>query len=207
MSLLVEVPSAELLIEREVNPGGPSKSRPQGAGIVKRLSQRHHRLAQCLAEGMPPGEAGVVCGYVGSRVSVLQTDPAFQALIEFYAARRQEQFVGAAKKLADVAELAIDVLHDRLEETPDEIGTTTLVEIVKTSADRTGMGPTSKHEHIHAHLTGDQLAQLKQRALSSQRGIVELLPAQQSSDRGSADENSPEAPASQEGQREEGPSV
>lgn len=202
LDLPIEVVGPEDLL-----PPAPQPSKQSGS-IVKRISERHRRLAQCLAEGMAPGEAGIICGYVGSRVSVLQTDPSFKALIEFYRAQREEQFIGAARKLAQVAETSLDILQDRLEDEPDKIGTGQLLAIIQTSTDRIGLGPTQKHEHLHAHLSSEDIAKLKREVLGSSAKLVELLPQQSRREGPSPASGLPvEDSPLQEGSAEEGPSV
>lgn len=152
------------------------RSKPQG--LLKRLSARHHRLAQCLAEGIPPGEAGVICGYVASRVSILQNDAAFRELVSFYTAQRQEAFIQTGEKLATLASTAIDILQDRLEEAPDEFNPTQLLAVVQTAADRSGHGPASTQRNVSINVTADDLERLRAEALNGQLGRVKVLPAQ-----------------------------
>lgn len=154
------------------------KTKPQ-QGLLKRLSARHHRLAQCLAEGIPPGEAGIICGYAGSRVSVLQTDAAFRELVAFYTAQRQEAFAQTGEKLAVLAATAIDILQDRLEDTPDEFNPSQLLAVVQTAADRSGHGPSSTQRNVSIAITGEDLDRLRAEALGNQPGRVKIIPAQQ----------------------------
>src|SRR5262245_47529587 len=44
---------------------------------LKRITERHHALARCLATGMSATEASIVTGYSPSRISILKDDPAF----------------------------------------------------------------------------------------------------------------------------------
>ena len=120
---------------------------------VKRLTQRHHRLARLLAEGIPPGEAAILTDYDPSRVSILQADPAFAELITHYATRVDAAYASLHDKLSDLATTAAAQLQDRLEDGED-LEVDELMSIIKLGADRTGHGPstTTKHE------VGDNLA-------------------------------------------------
>lgn len=181
-----------------------SSLRAEPGTILKRLSARHHKLAQCLAEGMKPGDAGLVCGYTAARVSVLQTDKAFKDLVGFYAAQVQQTFLGTAQKLAGVADTALDILQDRLEDEPDKFTTPQLLSVITTAADRSGHGPQSTQRNITVTLGASEIAAIKARALQSQAGSVKLLPSQQGGtllDSGKA----PEPAQAQEGERPEGP--
>jgi len=48
---------------------------------LQRIRSTHHRLAQLVAEGRKGTEISLIMGYSQSRISILQSDPAFQALI------------------------------------------------------------------------------------------------------------------------------
>lgn len=145
------------------------------AGIVKRLSQRHRNLARMLASGVSPGQCARVLRYDPSRVSVLQNDPAFKALVEFYSTVQDEEFKRNAEKLADLNEVVIDELTERLEENPDEFSPSQLTELLKVTSDRTGLGPTSTVRHAVAVVTPDDIAKIKERIAQSNAGTVNLV--------------------------------
>jgi hypothetical protein len=128
-----------------------------------------------LANGVEPGRAAQVLRYTPARVSVLQTDPSFQQMVKYYETVRDEEFRASAEKLADLTETVIDELQERLE--TDAAGFTNgqLSELLKTAADRTGLGPTSTQRHIHVALTQDALDAIKQRVSSGAGGTVELV--------------------------------
>lgn len=111
---------------------------------LKRLAQRHHALARCLASGMRPGEAATSCGYDPSRVSILQADASFKELVHFYSANVDAQYQDFHAQMAATSTEALAVIRDRLEESPEDISTEQLRKIVETTADRTGHGPESK---------------------------------------------------------------
>lgn len=153
------------------------KAAPQ-AGLLKRLSARHHRLARALAEGIAPGDAAVLCGYSLSRVSILQTDRAFQELMSFYAAQRAEAFADTGRKLSEVASTALDLLQDRLEDEPDAFSSAQLLAIATAAADRSGHGPSSTVKQLAVNVDVAELERIKSEALRTQRGVVISVPAQ-----------------------------
>lgn len=114
---------------------------------LKRLGDRHHALARCLASGMSDGDAAIACGYVQSRVSILKGDPAFQELLAFYREDTDRAYRDMHERLAGLSRDAVDELHARLEEDMEaeekKIGIGHLLEIAKMGADRTGHGPQS----------------------------------------------------------------
>lgn len=114
---------------------------------LKRLSEKHHALARCLASGMSEADAAIACGYVLSRVSVLKADPAFQELLEFYRDDVDKAYRDLHARLAGLSMDAADELSERLERDMQseekEISIGHLLEITKMGADRTGHGPSS----------------------------------------------------------------
>lgn len=125
---------------------------------LKRLSERHHALARCLASGMEPGDAAITCGYVLSRVSILQSDPAFQELLAFYRQDVTSKYLDMHGVLAGLSLDAATELRERLEaemqaeEKTISIGQ--LVELTKLGADRTGFGPQSSQVNVNVDLAG-----------------------------------------------------
>jgi hypothetical protein len=147
-------------------------------GLIKRLTDRHHALARAIAQGIPKGEAGAMCGYNNSRVSVLMSDPTFKELVDFYRSQQDKIFRGVAEKLSGIASDALDVLEERLEESPQEISTGQLLEIIKVGADRSGHGPqstTTANVNIHLGLAERMEAARKQALAASQR-VIDITP-------------------------------
>jgi hypothetical protein len=125
---------------------------------LKRLSERHHALARCLASGMEDGDAAITCGYVASRVSILKADPAFQELLAFYRQGVESKYLDMHEILAGLSKDAGMELRERLEaeaqaeEKTLSIGS--LIELTKLGADRTGFGPQSSQLSVNVDLAG-----------------------------------------------------
>lgn len=130
------------------------------APALKRLSDRHHSLARCLASGMGEGEAAIVCGYDRSRVSILKADPAFNELLAFYRADVNSKYLDMHGVLAGLSLDAAMELRQRLEDEiqADErtMSVGQLMELVKLGADRTGYGPqtSSLNTNVNIDLAG-----------------------------------------------------
>lgn len=117
---------------------------PRGGGPVKALARihaSHHSVARCLAAGMKATQVALVTGYTPVRVSQLQQDSAFQALVADYRAEVKSVFANLAERMNDLSLDAIELLHERLHDGPENFTVPVLLEIVKTFADRTGHGP------------------------------------------------------------------
>lgn len=111
------------------------------AGGVKRLREKHHRLARALALGQTPTEAGLCCGYTPARVHQLKADPSFQELLAYYAAKEELVFESVVEKLRDVAELALGEIATRLEDEPEALTFGQLIDAASLTLDRSGHGP------------------------------------------------------------------
>lgn len=119
------------------------EGRAQPQGQLTKLRERHHTLAKMLAQGTPEGEAAVACGYVQSRVSILKNDPAFQELVAFYRQGVNERYYDMHEAAAALGRDAIEELHERLEESPEEFTIGQLMTLTSTMMDRVGHGPSS----------------------------------------------------------------
>jgi hypothetical protein len=143
----MKVMSAE--VERELDMSDIEAllgERGVAAPQIVNIRERHHALARHIAEGKKPGEAAILCRYSQSRMSVLLADPAFNELVAHYREVVNENFVDFQKKLADLAIDAASILQDRMEDTPDEMSDSLLLQVVQVGADRTGHGPSQKTE-------------------------------------------------------------
>lgn len=144
---------------------------------LKRLSERHHALARCLASGMEPGDAAITCGYVVSRVSILQADPAFQELLAFYRQSVEAKYLDMHGVLAGLSLDAAMELRERLETDMEaekkEISVGQLTELVKLGADRTGFGPQSSQVNVNVDLAGRLQAARERVALHRVEGSVD----------------------------------
>lgn len=128
------------------------------APALKRLAERHHALARCLASGMRPGDAAITCGYAASRVSILQDDPAFRELLEFYRSDVNAKYADLHERLAglslDATALLQEQLEADLERELDErkLSPGQLMELTKLGADRTGYGPQSSSTNLNVNV-------------------------------------------------------
>lgn len=145
------------------------------APALKRLSERHHALARCLAGGMAEAEAAITCGYVLSRVSILKADPAFQELLTFYRADVESKYLDMHGVLAGLSLDAAMELRERLEEDAQadekKIGVGQLIELTKLGADRTGFGPQSSQVNVNVDLAGRLQAARERVALRRQEPV------------------------------------
>jgi hypothetical protein len=103
----------------------------------------HHEAARLLGLGKSPAEIALITGYTTVRIWQLQQDPAFQELMAHYQGQVEDLYVDTHKRLAGFTNDAMEVLHERLLETPEKIKTSDLKDLLTLGLDRTGFGPKS----------------------------------------------------------------
>lgn len=142
---------------------------------LRKLRDRHHRLAQHLASGLSERDAAIICGYDLSRVSILKNDPAFKGLLEFYRERQAEKFDGVGDKLATITNEAMDELIDRLEDDDirGDIPLKTLMELAELGADRIGYGKQTKNESLNVNVgLADTLSEARKRVAERRMKVI-----------------------------------
>ena len=163
-----EVSTEDLALTLTARPPTPN-SKPDP---IKSLRATHHRMAQLLAAGYREYEVAAMMGYSPSRISVLKADPAFAELISFYRERREEIELDMHERLQRLALDAAQELSERLNENPDGVSTSQLMEVIKLGADRTGHGPSSSLTVRSFSLSAEDLRKLKEEVDGSARGRV-----------------------------------
>lgn len=127
---------------------------------IAKIKNSHHALAKALAGGMKDVEASIVTGYDPSRISILKGDPSFKALIDFYRDNLNAVFADLHQRMSGLSIEAADRLREMLEDDENKVSATVLLDILKTTADRTGYAPTMKAEIKTLHLTPEDLTRL-----------------------------------------------
>ena len=117
----------------------------------------------------------MVMRYEGSRVSILQGDPAFKELIEFYKTKVDEAFDETMEHLSGLSLDAVMELRERLESEPENFSNKELRELAKDTLDRSGYGPSSKQEVSVTHNLGERLERARLRALEV-RKVIDITP-------------------------------
>lgn len=163
----------------EITPGDLAQ-RSQGAGAVAhqsptlaRIRGIHHELARMLANGMKPAEISAATGYCASRISILQNDPMFKELVEYYTNVSKETFRDVKAQIATLASDAVGELQARLEEKPEQFSVSSLTELAKMTLDRAGYSPVAKSVNVSSSLTDIQA--IKEKARESQDESVTVL--------------------------------
>ena len=126
------------------------------ATSLARIHASHHALARCIASGMRVYQAALTTGYSEARISILQRDSTFMALVAEYREESKGLFADMAERMSNVSLDALEVLHERLQENPTGFSIPVLLDIVRTFADRTGYGPGGELKVSMVHDTIDR---------------------------------------------------
>lgn len=148
-----------------------SVERETKAPAVKRISERHHRLARLLADGVAPAEASLVTGYCLSRISILQADPTFQELLRHYERIQTDVYADLHQRLAGLSVDAADLLQDRMESDPEGITVNQLQSIIQLGADRTGYGPQQTNVSFTGNIA-DRMDAARRRAKERMKDVT-----------------------------------
>lgn len=143
---------------------------PANIAAVKRITDRHRRMARMLASGCTPGEVCAATNITGPRLSVLQNDPSFKALVEFYRTREDEEYSLVQQRLEELGGAAIDEIQDRLETSPEGFDIDDLLEVGKFAFDRSGHGPASKTTQTNVNVN------IAARLEEAQRRMKDITP-------------------------------
>ena len=103
---------------------------------IKSIRAPHHTLARLIADGEAGVKISAITGYSQSRISILQEDPTFRELVEYYKGQKDEIYLDHHKRLAEVGTMALEVLAENLEKEPEEFSNKLLLSIVESTFDR-----------------------------------------------------------------------
>lgn len=130
-----------------------------------RLSSRHRQLARLIASGVSTTAAALAVGLTVSRVSSLKSDKNFIDLVEHCKVAQDLAYQSYHEQLAGLSEDAVAELRERVETEPESFENGELLDIIRTTADRTGYAPKRVEEkNINVNF-GDRLDEARKRAL------------------------------------------
>jgi len=141
---------------------------------LQHIKSSHHMLARVLADGKNGNEAALITGYSISRISILQKDPSFANLVQYYKTQVEKCFVNVYERLASLGIDSLEELQRRLDENPDGFTLNQLMELAELTLDRSGAGPTTKntHQHLVALVDARQLDQIKDEVKRREGGNI-----------------------------------
>lgn len=144
------------------------------AAPLKRLQSRHRDIARELASGATTSEVAAKYGITASRVSVLKSDPSFQDLIHYFTTRREEARDYEMQELRGLHSHATSTLIEVFEddEQKAKLDPEFVLKVMKETADRIGLGPSTKQETNVNINFGDRLDAARKRVLEAQSPTI-----------------------------------
>lgn len=120
---------------------------------IKSLRDSHHAVARLVAAGLRDEEVALATGYAVGRVGTLRTrDPMFRDLVEHYRINKDQAAIALEAKLRLIAEDTAQLIHERILDAPEEVGTAQAVEIFKAMADRAGYAPVQHTRNVNVNV-------------------------------------------------------
>lgn len=171
LEILGDITETDLLERTE---GAMATSNPPTLAKIRGI---HHEIARLLSSGLTSAEVSAATGYSLSRISILQRDPSFRELLAFYKEKEEEVFVDVRKRMAVLGLDAASELQDRLENAPESLTNSQLIEITKATLDRAGFSPVTKTLNVGVQLSTDELEELRGSTKSSVR-VIDVMPVE-----------------------------
>lgn len=106
------------------------------APSIQVLRTSHHQLAQLLAADVEVSEASFITGRSVSSIKVMLDDPAFRELLEYYKGQQEKRDLNVYDRLVTVGVTALDIIQQRIEETPEKFTNNDLMKLLETTMDR-----------------------------------------------------------------------
>ena len=104
--------------------------------MLKELKAHHHQIARLLAEGTRPQDVIMITGMSSSRISILQDDPTFIDLVEYYRVQKDAAYLDVHARLAGLGTQAMEELSLRLEDSPGSFSNKELKDVMESTFDR-----------------------------------------------------------------------
>jgi hypothetical protein len=137
------------------------KVRGATTALTETVRVRHHAIARLFAAGRKKSEIAEIMGCGSATLAILERSPAFQALTLEYMNMMDKASVESYTRMKILGNLGMDELTERLATRPSTIKTSEVLEIVKVSADRTGLAPTTKQVTLNGRISPADLRAIK----------------------------------------------
>lgn len=130
--------------------------------MLQVLKNNHREIARMTFEGSKPAEIAEALGMSVSRVRVVVTDPLFKSHLAKLSDSADCSTIAIRKKLSLLSVKAVETIDDLL--SSNDVPASTQLRAAEAVLNRTGHSTQVDHKHVHAHITTDDLAELKKRA-------------------------------------------
>lgn len=139
--------------------------------MLGQLKSQHREIARLHVEGLRPADIAREIGMNVQSVGHIIRDPLCQAHIQKLMDRADGSVIDVRKRLAEMNTKALDKIDSLLdsEKTSDSVALRAAQDVL----DRNGYSPVTTTQHVHAHLTSDEIKALQQRAIANGAMIVD----------------------------------
>jgi DNA-binding transcriptional MerR regulator len=147
---------------------GKQRAGEQGERIyhIQEIQQHHRRILELRALGLQISDIAREVGMTPQQVGNVVNSPISRKRLSEMQSAQEQRSIEARGRLQEMMPRAIEVLNDILEDPEQIIPIHTRLKAATEVLSRGGVGPESviKGEVIHAHLTLDEIEQIKARA-------------------------------------------
>lgn len=188
LSLLLELTAGTELTEREIQIGEIHpltsedllEAKMRGGlpvvklATIKKIRRRHHHIASLLAADLTHAEVSAITGTGPSRIAGMLQDPSFVELVTHYQRVQKAQAEDLVPQLGVFAGDVLSELQDRLEDNPEDLSTSILLEALKITSDRAGFGPqqTNRNLNLSAQLSPKEVEAIRNVSRNKEYGRI-----------------------------------
>jgi len=148
--------------------------KPRGGFRVGKIWERHDEIARMVLLGRKNTEIAREVGCSAATVGNVRNSPVVQDKLAIMRGARDAYTIDIAKDIQEFAPKALDLLKNIV--MGKGVGTNASPALRAKEAnsflDRAGFGAVRKEQHVHAHLTAEEIDAIKERAMGVS-GVVE----------------------------------
>jgi len=133
---------------------------------IGEIQEGHHEVLRLVVLGYKDTEISKIVGMTPDHIGCIRRSPIAQDKIEIMRGARDADTVDLIKEIQDLAPKALDTLRGVMDSTDPEIKVSQKIKVAESILDRAGFAPKKniRAEHVHAHLTSDEITAIKMRA-------------------------------------------
>lgn len=148
--------------------------KPRGGFRVGKIWERHDEIARMILLGMKNTEIAEKVGCTAATVGNVRNSPVVQEKLSIMGGARDAYTVDIARDIQEFAPKALALLKDIV--LGKGVGASASPALRAREAnsfmDRAGFGAVRKEQHVHAHLTAEEIDAIKERALGANSPVV-----------------------------------
>lgn len=147
----------------------------EGSWQAERLQEQHEEVARLLVAGMKPKMVAKAVGMTPEHISNIRRSAVVEEKIQTLAAARDASSVDVAKRIMELAPLAIARIEEALalpiDDPNNDLKPETVLRTSQDLLDRAGFNAVQKHAHLHE--TRERMEKMKQDAIDAGLVIIE----------------------------------